>query len=112
MAGRARAGETLDQLQAARLAVFTPALLGRAVPNCLGVRAGWAAPEASFVRRRRAAGGSAPAGRLKAAGDGRTAASQGERLDSLFGHAHARNQHHAAMGRFVLVLPAFLRPAE
>ena len=66
------------------------------------------------VARRRigAARPPARAGRLQADRQARTAAGQGERLGALFRAVPPRDQHDAAVGRLVLVLPALSRPAE
>ncbi len=60
----------------------------------------------------RTAAHAAGAGRLQAHRHARAAAEQGDGLGALHRHRHARDQHHAAVGRLVLVLPALLRSAE
>ena len=54
----------------------------------------------------------AAARRLQADRHGRTAAGESERVDSLLRQGDARDEHHAAVGRIMLVLPAVLRSAQ
>ncbi len=56
--------------------------------------------------------GAAAARRLQAHRHRRTAPGQSERVAPLLRSRHARDQHHAAMGRLLLVLPALLRSGE
>jgi leucyl-tRNA synthetase len=102
-----------DPIQAARLAVLAPALLGRALPRdpapTTAITSSWtrrdlpvALPEVD---------------EFKPTGDGRAAAGQGDRrlarVDDPDGRkARARDQHHAPVGRLLLVLPALHRPAQ
>ncbi len=51
-------------------------------------------------------------GRLQTDRHRRTAAGPGERMGALFRRGDARDEHDAAMGRLVLVLPAVLRSAK
>ena len=102
---------TADQLQAARLAVLAAALLGRAIPDCVRRRqaenrAGLCAPR-SLARARRL-----QAERLT----GRTARG-GHRLARDEGSCQrprraTRDEHDAAMGRLLLVLPAVHRSRQ
>ena len=78
LAGRAGAGPPRRQLQAARLALLPPALLGRAVPD----RARRERPGAAR-RRIRAAGALARARRLQADRQARAAAGQGDATGSV-----------------------------
>ena len=94
------------QLQTARLAFLAPALLGRAVPDRLARR------QTSVIRRGRAAARSAAAGGFQADRHRRAAAGPRRGMGALFGKGDARTEHHAAMGRLVLVLPALLRSPE
>ena len=105
MARGAGPGQEDHQLQAARLAVFPPTLLGRAFPR----RAGRARSGASALRDG-TAGPPARARRLQADGQAGTAAEQGEGMGPLLGQGPTRDQHDAPVGRLVLVLPALYRP--
>ena len=111
-AGGARRRQGRGQLPAARLGVLAPALLGRADPA-------HPLPE----RRRRAGARGAAAGAaarrraLRADRHGRVAAG-GDRqlrqhdLPEVRRPGEARDQHDAAVGGLVLVLPALPRPEE
>ena len=108
---RERKGAAAHQLQAARLAVLAAALLGRAVPDRVRRR------QAADGARRRAARGPAGARRVQAERLARRAAGGGRRLarDRRRGHGQEgapRDEHDAAVGRLVLVLPAVRGPDE
>ena len=100
-------GKRNDQLQAARLAVLPPAILGRAVPDRLEQTASTRCYRRASCRccRRnsRTSSPPAPASR-RSRKRGRWVRFSDDR--------GARDQHHAAVGRLVLVLPALLRSAE
>ena len=102
-----------DQLQAARLAVQPAALLGRAVPD--PARIGRSGKPTGVVRaadRSRSAAAPAGVGRFQADGQAGAAAGEGHRLGERHHRRQAlqsRDQHDAAMGRLVLVLPALPR---
>ena len=72
----------------------------------------WNGDDARAAGRKRAAAAPARAGRLHAQRRGPRAAFQGDRLAQPARRPRARDQHHAAMGRLVLVLPALLRSAQ
>ena len=111
LAGIQGAGQEDHQLQAARLALQPPALLGRAVPDRLEDRRRRPAyhealPESALpllaaAARRLQAHPRRPAAARPRAGLGQPA----RRLQ-------ARDQHHAPMGRQLLVLPPLPRCAE
>ncbi len=108
---RERRGERPRQLQAARLAVLAPALLGRAVPDRVRRRQGRRpCPTPSCPCCCPSSTTSSPAARRKAplakAGAGL------ETVDAKTGKTRARDEHDAAVGRLVLVLPALPRPDE
>ena len=105
-------GGASDQLQAARLALQPPALLGRAVP---GHPPGGRQHRGSC--RKRTAAAAAGTRRLQALGRVRAAARARERLDRDDGSRDRRaraagHQHHAPVGGQLLVLPALLRSAQ
>ena len=97
-----------DPLQAARLAVLPPALLGRAVPDRLGKDGDHHAVPESELPAARAGDGGLQADRRPA-----RPARQGRPTGSTTATSCTpRNQHHAPVGRLVLVLPALLRSAQ
>ena len=108
-------GAKRGQLQAARLALLPPALLGRAVPDRPPART---AAMRAAARERAAACCCPSSSDFKPTGDGRAAAraastewvNDDRSRDRQAGAA--RDQHHAAVGRLVLVLPALHRPDE
>ena len=111
-----RPGDAQDQLQAPRLALQPATLLGRAVPDPARGRCIRQSDRRgrSIVSGRTA---SAPpgTGRLQAFRPTRTAARQSKRLalgDAQRQALQARNQHHAPVGRLVLVLSALSRSDE
>ena len=93
-------------LQAARLAFFATALLGRAISDRLARTA------SRSPARERTSPHAAGVGGLQTDRHRRTAAGQGERMAPLFRRGGARDEHDAAMGRLVLVLPEVLRSAK
>ena len=107
------------QLQAARLAVQPPAVLGRAVPDRpLRRRAArWPLPEDQLPLVLPEMEDFTPAASDDPDALPAAAAGQGDRLGQhhlpdLRRPGHARAQHHAAVGGLVLVLPALPRPAQ
>jgi leucyl-tRNA synthetase len=86
--------------------VQPPALLGRAVPDHLGPR------RPPRPARKRTAGAAAAARGLQTQRRPARPAGQGGRLDPLLPRSPSRDQHHAAVGRLLLVLPALLRPPQ
>src|ERR1700746_1874379 len=106
MAGRTQPWQTCNQLQTARLVILASTILGRAISNCLGKR------QTSRIARKRIASRSAAARRLQTDRHRRTAAGKGKRVDPLLRQGDARDEHDAAVGRVLLVLPAVLRSAQ
>ncbi len=106
LAGRTRVRQTGNQLQTARLVILASAILGRAISNCLGKR------QTSRIAGKRIATRSAAARRLQTDWHRRTASGKSKRVGPLFRQGDARDEHHAAVGRFMLVLPAVLRSAQ
>ena len=115
------AGEAGRPVQAARLAVLPAALLGRAVPDRLGRRTARSrcpttscpssCPRSTTTRRRptpRTPRTPSPSRRWPRAGLGERRAGPGRRAEDL----PARDEHDAAVGRLVLVLPALPGPAR
>ena len=105
---RRASADATYQLQTARLALHPAALLGRAVPDCLARRqASTPLPEANLPLD------AAGAGRFQTHRHRRTAARARRRTGCVIPTtAVARDEHHAAMGGLVLVLPAVLRSAK
>ena len=103
-----RAGPEDGQLQAPRLALLPPALLGRAVPD--RARRGRPRPR----RRRVGAARRAPRPRRLPAQSGKPEPPLGKATDwvRFSDKPSPRDQHDAAVGRLVLVLPPLPRPAE
>ena len=109
---RAGLGPRKGQLQATRLGILPPALLGRADPDDL-------LPEVRLgARARRSAAAGAAAGRkLRADRRRRKPHFQDDRLGQhdvpvLRRPGQARDRYHAAVGRFFVVLPAVYGPAR
>ena len=113
-AGGARLGQGRGQLPAARLGVLAPALLGRADPASSTARrdgAGAGARDASCrsrCPRSSATRRPAPASRRWR----RSRAGSNDHLPDVRRPGQARDQHHAAVGGLVLVLPALPRSEE
>ena len=111
LAGGEEARHAAGELQAARLAVQPAAVLGRAVPGAARRRT--ARP--SRCPPKRAAADPARPGGLQADRHARGAAVEGDRLGERHHRRQevpARDEHDAAVGRVVLVLPALHRPEE
>src|SRR5205807_8223526 len=106
LAGRTRPWQTRNQLQTARLVILASTILGRAIPNCLGKR------QTPRIAGKRIASHATAARRLQTDWHRRTAAGKGKRMDPLLPDGDARDKHHAAVGRLMLVLPAVLRSAQ
>ena len=98
--------QTGNQLQTARLVILASTILGRALSNCLGKR------QTSRIAGKRIASRSAAARRLQTDWHRRTASGKSKRVDPLLRQGDARDEHHAAVGRLMLVLPALLRSAQ
>ncbi len=107
LARRKKSRQENHQLQIARLAVQPSALLGRAVPDCLEKWPGRQILSRS-VAGKCVARFAANARRLQTHRHRRTAARPRQRLGESARRLRARNEHDAAMGRFVLVLSALL----
>ena len=101
-------GKKTDQLQAARLAVLAPALLGRAVSGRARrqTTARTAVAESELPVRLPELEDFKPTGKPE------PPLEQGEGVGPLLREIPARDQHDAAVGRLVLVLPALHRPAQ
>ena len=105
------------QLQTPRLALLPPTLLGRTLPDPPRARRGRQTHRPHPRRRReRPARRPAPPRRLQTPRPPRAAARQSTARVALSSHRRqtlqARNQHHAPVGRLLLVLPAIPRPHE
>ncbi len=99
LAGKARARQKDGELQAPRLAFLPTAVLGRAIPG----RAGRERPNESGPVVG-ATGPLARAGGLQADRQARTPLEQGGGVGPLLRKIPSRDQHHAPVGRIVLVL--------
>ena len=108
LARRKKSRQENHQLQTARLAVQPSALLGRAVPDCLEKGRRRKSVSRS-VAGKCVAAAAAVARRLQAHRRRPAAARPREGLAQSARRFRARNQHHAAMGRLVLVLSALSR---
>ena len=97
-----------DQLQAARLALQPPALLGRAVPD----RARRATDRVHAVAESELPVLLPELDDFKPDRQARAAAGQGDGVGPLLRQVPPRDEHDAAVGRLVLVLPALHRPAR
>ena len=112
-------GARRGQLQAARLAVLAPALLGRADPDLRIAADARTRTERRSAGRRdeRAAGARCPSSTTSsrpatASRRSRATTTGSTSTSPTASGPHARDQHDAAVGGLVLVLPALPRPEE
>src|SRR5262249_7549451 len=77
-----------------------------AISNCLGKR------QTSRIAGERIASRAAAARRLQTDWHRRTPPGKGKGVDPLFREGGARDEHYAAVGGFMLVLPSILRPTQ